>query len=327
MAILAGDIGGTKTVLGIFEFAAQRLEPVAEATFAGGSHDSFEEILVQFLEAHRAVEIQAACFGVAGPVIDGRSNLLHLPWQLEEAELARASGAARVVLINDVEAAAYGMLTLGDDERTVLNPGLPQPHANIAVMAAGTGLGESFLCWDGERYRASATEGGHANFAPRTDLEIDLLRFLRDDFGGHVSTERLLSGPGLQNIYRFMRQHSPETEPRWISERFAEEDPSAVIAELALESKDAACAESLKLFVSIYGAEAGDIALRYLALGGVFIGGGIAPKILPALQTDAFMRAFVDKGRYSELVSGIPVWVSLEPRAPLLGAAHYALSL
>jgi glucokinase len=327
MAILAGDIGGTKTVLGIFEFAAQRLETVAEATFASGAHSSFDEVLAQFLEAHRAVELRAACFGVAGPVIDGRSNLLHLPWQLDEAELARASGAARVVLINDVEAAAYGMLTLGDDERTVLNPGLPQPHANIAVMAAGTGLGESFLCWDGERYRASATEGGHASFAPRTDVQIELLRFLRGEFAGRVSTERLLSGPGLHNIYRFVRQRSSEAEPRPITERMAEEDPSAVIAELALESKDAACVESLELFASIYGAEAGDIALRYLALGGVFIGGGIAPKILPALQTDAFMRAFVDKGRYSELVAGIPVWVSLEPRAPLLGAAHYALSL
>jgi len=232
-----------------------------------------------------------------------------------------------VALLNDVEAAAYGMLTLGDGERAVLNPGSPQPHANIAVMAAGTGLGESFLCWDGERYRASATEGGHASFAPRSDREIDLLRFLRDDFGNHVSTERLLSGPGLHNIYRFARQRSRETEPRWIEERMAEEDPSAVIAELALESKDAVCAESLELFASVYGAEAGDIALRYLAFGGVFIGGGIAPKILPALQTDVFLRAFVDKGRYSELIAGIPVWVSLEPRAALLGAAHRALSL
>ncbi len=327
MAILAADVGGTKTVLGIFESAEQGLEPVAEATFASGVHGSLEELLDHFLAAHRAVELRAACFGVAGTVIDGRSDLIHVPWQLEEAALARAAGAPRVVLLNDVEAAAYGMLTLGDGERALLNAASPQPQANIAVTAAGTGLGESFLCWDGERYRASATEGGHANFAPRTEQEIDLLRFLRDDFGGHVSTERVLSGPGLHNIYRFVRQCSPETEPRWISERMAEEDPGAVISELALESKDAVCAESLELFVSIYGAEAGDIALRYLALGGVFIGGGIAPKILPALQTNAFMRAFVDKGRYSELVAGIPVWVSLEPRAPLLGAAHYALSL
>jgi glucokinase len=327
MAILAGDIGATKTVLAIFERAAHGLETAAEATYASRAHDSLEEPLDHFLGAHRAVELRAACFGVAGTVIEGRSSLMNLPWKLEEAELERTTGAPRVALLNDVEAAAYGMLMLGDGERVTLNPGSPQPHANIAVMAAGTGLGESFLCWDGERYRAAATEGGHANFAPRTDLEIDLLRFLRDDFGGRVSTERLLSGPGLHNIYRFVRQHSSEAEPRWISDRMAEEDPSAVISELALASKDAACAESLKLFASIYGAEAGDIALRYLSLGGLFIGGGIAPKILPALQTDAFRSAFVDKGRYSELVAGIPVWVSLEPRAPLLGAAHYALSL
>jgi glucokinase len=327
MAILAGDIGATKTVLAIFEFAAQRLESVAEATFASGAHDSLDSVLVQFLGSHRHAELQAACFGVAGTVIDGRSELMNLPWRLEEAELVRCSGAPRVALLNDVEAAAYGMLMLGDGERAVLNPGTPRPRANIAVMAAGTGLGESFLCWDGERYRASATEGGHANFAPRTEQEIDLLQFLRDDFGGHVSTERLLSGPGLHNIYRFVRQRSPESEPCWVSERIAAEDPSAVISELALGSKDAACTESLELFASIFGAEAGDIALRYLALGGVFIGGGIAPKILPALRTDAFRRAFVDKGRYSDLVAGIPVCVSLEPRAPLLGAALYALSL
>jgi glucokinase len=327
MAILAGDVGATKTVLGIFEFAASRLESVVEATFASADHGSLDEVLALFLETHRKLELQAACFGVAGTVMDGRSKLMNLPWKLDQAELAQMSGAPRVALLNDVEAAAYGMLTLGDGDRAVLNAGSPQTNANIAVMAAGTGLGESFLCWDGERYRASATEGGHANFAPRTEREIELLRFLRDDFGGHVSTERVLSGPGLQNIYRFARQRSGTSEPDWISERFATDDPSALIAQLALESRDDACVESLELFASIYGAEAGDIALRYLALGGVFIGGGIAPKILPALQTDAFMRAFVDKGRYSELVAGIPVCVSLESRAPLLGAAHYALSL
>jgi glucokinase len=327
MAILAGDIGGTKTVLGIFEFAEPRLESVAEATYASSAHGSLEEVLALFLEAHRPVDLQAACFGVAGTVIDGRSKLIHMPWKPEETALARAIGAPRVVLINDVEAAAYGMLLLEDRERVVLNPGSPRPRANIAVMAAGTGLGESFLCWDGEGYRASATEGGHANFAPRTDREIELLQFLRAELDGHVSTERLLSGPGLHNIYRFVRQRSPEAEPRTIAERMVTEDPSAVIAELALESADTACVESLEIFASIYGAEAGDLALRYLAFGGVFIGGGIAPKILPALQTDAFLRAFLDKGRYSDLVASMPVFVSLEPRAPLLGAAHYALSL
>ncbi len=327
MAILAGDIGGTKTVLGIFEPVPHKLESIAEATFASDAHGSLDEVLALFLEAHRQVDLSAACFGVAGTVIDGRSNLIHTPWKLEEGALARICGAPRVALLNDVEATAYGMLTLDDHERVVLNPGTPRPRANIAVMAAGTGLGESFLCWEGERYRASATEGGHASFAPRSEREIELLRFLRADLDGRVSTERLLSGPGLHNIYRFLRQRSADPEPHSVSARMAAEDPSAVIAELALASTDAVCVESLELFASIYGAEAGDIALRYLALGGVFIGGGIAPKVLPALQTDAFLRAFVDKGRYSDLVASMPVFVSLEPRTALLGAAHYALSI
>lgn len=327
MTILAADIGGTKTVVALFEPRDARLESLAEATFDSHAHASLEEILDHFLEAHRDVKLRAACFGVAGVVINGKSDVTNLPWMFDETKLARASGAPRVVLLNDLEAAAYGMLELGSHERAVLNPGAQGAAGSIAVIAAGTGLGEAFLGWDGECHRVHASEGGHASFAPRSDEEVELLRFLRAEFGGRVSTERVLSGPGLHNIYRFVRQCSQEDEPSWVSKRIAEEDPGAVISELALGSQDACCAHALEIFVSIYGAEAGDIALRYLAVGGVFIGGGIAPKILPALETGTFMRAFTDKGRFSELLAAIPVSVALEPRMPLLGAAHHALSL
>jgi glucokinase len=327
MTILAGDIGGTKTVLALFEPRGARLESLAEATFQSRAHASLEEILDHFLEAHRDVKLRAACFGVAGVVIDGKSNITNLPWVLDQQRLAQVSGAPHAALLNDLEAAAYGMLALGDHERRNLNTGNPSIGGNIAVIAAGTGLGEALIGWDGDEHRVYASEGGHASFAPRSDEQIELLRFLHAELGGRVSTERVLSGPGLHNIYRFVRQCSQDDEPSWLSKRMAEQDPSAVISELALASQDACCARSLELFISIYGAEAGDIALRYLATGGVLIGGGIAPKILPALETGSFMQAFTDKGRYSEMLAAIPVSVVLEPRAPLLGAAHYALSL
>jgi glucokinase len=327
MTILAADIGGTKTVVALFESHESRLENLAEATFDSRAHASLEEILDQFLEAHRDVKLKAACFGVAGAVIQGKSDLTHLPWILDETKLARVLGTPRAVLINDLEAATYGIMALGSDELAVLNPGAQGAAGSIAVIAAGTGLGEAFLGWDGERHHVHASEGGQVGFAPRGDEQIELLRFLRLQFGERISTERVLSGPGLHNIYRFVRQCSQEEEPPWLSQRIAQEDPSAVISELALGSQDACCAHSLKIFVSIYGAVAGDIALSYLATGGIFIGGGIAPKILPALETDTFMQAFTDKGHFSELLAGIPVSVALEPRAPLLGAARHALSL
>jgi glucokinase len=327
MTILAGDIGGTKTVIALFESNSDGLESLAETTFESRAHASLEEILDQFLAAHRHVKLTAACFGVAGAVIDGKSDVTNLSWMLDQENLARASGTPHAVLLNDLEAAAYGMLSLDSQDLKVLNSGAQEKVGSIAVIAAGTGLGEAFLGWDGERHHVHASEGGHASFAPRSDQEVELLRFLRAEFGGRVSTERVLSGPGLHNIYRFMRQTSKEEEPSWISERMREEDPSAVISELALESRDDCCARSLELFVSIYGAEAGDITLRYMATGGVFIGGGIAPKILPALESGSFMKAFTEKGRFTELMTSIPVRVALEPRVPLLGAARHAASL
>lgn len=333
MAILAGDIGGTKTVLAVFDAGGGGLEAVSEATYPSAAHGSLEEILADFLEDQSDVALGAACFGVAGAVIEGKARITNLPWVLEAEALAEASGAQRVVLLNDLEAAAYGTLTLGPDERVVLNAGSPPSRqagssgANIGVIAAGTGLGEALLYWDGARHHAVASEGGHAGFAPRNDEQIELLRFLRSDFGGHVSVERVLSGAGLNHIYRFVLERSEQTEPAWIAERMANEDPAAVIAELALEDEEPRCRQSLELFASIYGAEAGDMALRYMALGGVVLCGGIAPKILPVLEGDAFLHAFSDKGRFSDLVAGLEVSVALDPRTALRGAAEYAARL
>lgn len=325
MAVLAGDVGGTGTVLAIFEASGGEFVPLGETRFESRRHGSLEEIVSLFLGQHPGHALEAACFGVAGWVHDGKAQLTNLPWRVEERRLREVSGARRALLINDLEATAYGMLTLREDQRRPLNPSASPRPGNAAVIAAGTGLGEALLYWDGQRHHAVASESGHAGFAPRTEEQIELLRYLRGEHG-RVSVERVLSGPGLRSIYDFVRQRDRQAEPAWVSERMADEDASAVIAELAIQLRDVSCTRSLALFAEIYAAEAGDLALRCLALGGVYIGGGIAPKILPALETDAFAHAYTDKGRFSKLVADIPIVVALEPRASLLGAAHRALA-
>lgn len=327
MILLAGDIGGTKTRLALFEQGADGFHPVTERVYPSGEYDSLEAIVTRFLEESPQTSLRAACFGVAGPVFEGRAQATNLPWSLDETSLARATGAPRVKLLNDLEAAAYGMLILPSEELAVLNPGTsPPPKGNIGVLAAGTGLGEAMLIWDGRRHQPVATEGGHADFAPRNEREIELLRFLQGEFG-RVSSERVLSGPGFYNVYRFLRQRSTTAEPDWLAEEIASGDPSAAVAQAGLADKDPVCVEALELFASLYGAEAGNLALRCLSVQGIFVGGGIAPKILPALQRGAFREAFLDKGRFSALCERIPVKVALNARVPLLGAAHYARDL
>lgn len=323
--ILAGDIGGTKTVIALFEEAGNRLHVIREETFPSQSYGSLEAILDQFLGSGPRPPLRMACFGVAGPVIEGKSNATNLPWELDERALAAALRVPRVKLRNDLEVTAYGMLHLDPTHLCVLQPGLPRT-GNIAVIAAGTGLGEAILYWDGARYHAIATEGGHADFAPRSDLEVELLRYLQREYG-HVSYERVLSGPGLFNIYRFLRDSSIAPEPEWLRARIAEGDPSTVISEMGLTGDEPLCTQALDLFVSMYGAEAGNLALKAFAIGGVHIGGGIAPKILPKLQDGTFTRAFADKGRFTDLLRSIEVKVALNPRAALIGAAHYGLML
>lgn len=323
--ILAGDIGGTKTIIGLFKEAGNRLQAIREETFPSRNYSTIEEILNRFMGPGSRPPLHAACFGVAGPVVEGRSKVTNLPWELDERRLAEALRVPRVKLLNDLESTAYGMLQLEPTDLCVLQPGLTR-KGNIAVIAAGTGLGEAILYWDGKCYHPIATEGGHTDFGPRSDLEVELLRYLQRECG-HVSYERLLSGPGLFNIYRFLRDSGIAPEPEWLRTRIAGGDPGTLVSEIGLAGNDPICTKALDLFVSIYGAEAGNLALKAFAIGGVYVGGGIAPKILSKLQDGTFVRAFAGKGRFAELLRSIEVKVALNPRASLIGAAHYGLML
>ncbi len=323
--ILAGDVGGTKTLIALFDESRGTLSPVREETFSSRDFRSLEDVLSKFLNRESREALRAACFAVAGPVIEGRIKTVNLPWELDERSLA-ASLRTSVKLLNDLEGAAYGLPSIAPAELAVLQAAGEKRHGNIALIAAGTGLGEAILVREDERHHVVATEGGHADFAPRTDLEASLLGYLRKEYG-HVSYERVLSGPGLVNIYRFLRDSDDAAEPEWLRERLATGDPSAAISEVALTVGHPLCTAALDLFVSIYGAEAGNLALKSLAFGGVFIAGGIAPKILPKLRDGSFVKAFVDKGRLTDLMRSLDVSVVLNPRLALIGAAVVARRL
>lgn len=322
--ILCGDVGGTKTVLALFERDGERLVERQREVFPSRAHAGLGKILERFLASRRPLQIEAASFGVAGMVTGGRVAATNLPWVIEASELAAIAGTPRVELLNDLEATAYGMLELGPEALVALNPDArPDPRGHAAVLAPGTGLGQALLVWDGARHRALASEGGHADFAPRSEQQIELLHFLRAELG-RVSVERVLSGPGLHNLYRFLRARSGAPEPEDLRARLAAEDPGAVIGGLGLAGKDSVCADSVAFFASIYGGEAGDLALRVLARGGVYLAGGITPRLLPALRSEGFLEAFCAKGRFSKQMVSFPVLASLEPAAPLLGSARHA---
>lgn len=323
--ILAGDIGGTKSLLGLFEGDSIAPRSLDEASVATAAHRSAEELIATYLAA-RSVRPERICLGLAGPVIDGTCDLTNLGWRTSEEAISRAAGGVPVAFLNDLEATAYGALCLPQEDLVPLNEGDAGRRGNMAIIAAGTGLGEALLHWDGRRHVAVATEGGHADFAARNDLEWELRCWIEGRIGGRVSVERVLSGPGLAAIHAFLRQRDGDPEPAWLAERMARGDASATISEAALSGEDPVCAEALSIFVSIYGAEAGNLALRTLAVGGVFVAGGIAPKILPALTDGRFMRAFADKGRFSDLLRGVEVRAVLNPQAALIGAASQALA-
>lgn len=316
--VLAGDVGGTKTLLALAEPAGESLRIVRETLFPSTRYSGLGEIVREFLDDMRD-EVSAACFGLPGPVLDGACRTPNLPWFLTERDLARETKLARVQLVNDFAAAAMGVLVLPPEAFVTLQEGDAEPHGARAVIGAGTGLGQAVLFWDGHRYRPHATEGGHAGFAPQGELQRELLAYLERSYLP-VSVERAVSGPGLLRIYRFLVERGVSTWPE-VAEAIVREDPGEVIAHHALARTDIACEQALDLFVAAYGAEASNMALRTMATGGVYVGGGIAPKILPKLREGAFLEAFRSKGRMRELVSRIPLRVVLEPRAGLLGAA------
>lgn len=323
--ILAGDIGGTKTSIAVFSLDGGKLVQQVKKSYSSKDYPSLEAVLTEFAASHRA-PVRIASFGVAGPVVDGTVKTTNLPWLVDARALARYLGLESVVLLNDLEATGYGAATLGAAEFKTLNTGTAVAGATRALIAAGTGLGEAILYAVADTYRVLASEGGHADYAPRSAIEIELLRYLAARFG-HVSYERVISGPGLLNIYNFLKDSGRYAEPEWLGERLAAGDASAEISQAALAGAAEICVQALEMFVSAYGAEAGNLALKAKALGGVYVGGGIAPKILDKLADGAFMRAFADKARYTELLMRVPVRVILNPDTALRGAAAYGASL
>ncbi|MBI4470643.1 MAG: glucokinase [Acidobacteria bacterium] len=317
--ILAGDIGGTNSRLACFEWKGGRPRPVVERTYPSRAHSGLQEILEKFIRQH-TMTIDLAGFGVAGIVRKGRCEAVNLPWVVDAADLARSLRLNRVALVNDLEAMAQGISVLDASEHHTLNAGSPEAEGNMAVIAAGTGLGEAALYWNGQTHLPFATEGGHTDFAPRGDLEMDLCRHLRIRFG-RVSVERVVSGPGLLNIFEFLKSAEGGKDSAGFSDPRASGDAAAAISKSALEGTCPVSVRALGIFVSLYGAEAGNLALKTMATGGLWIGGGIAPKILEKLKGPEFMSAFTDKGRLQPLMESIPVRVILNEKTALLGAA------
>jgi glucokinase len=321
--ILAGDIGGTKTNFAYFSDDGGALTPVLFASYPSGEFATMNQVLDRLLRDHPAA-VGAAAFGIAGPIVNNTSKLTNLGWFIEGADVARFLNLKSIGLINDLGATAYGILRIPEEDKFVLNEGTAQPHGTIAVIAAGTGLGEGGLLWDGTQYRAIPSEGGHTDFGPRNEVEMELLRFLLKKFD-RVSYERIVCGPALLHVYEFFRARAGYPEPAWLKEQMVNGDPSAVISEAGLEGNDRVCVQSRDMFVSLYGAEAGNLALKILATGGVYVGGGIAPKIIAKVKEGKFLDSFFRKGRYTNLMKNMPVHVVLNDKTALYGAAHYAL--
>ncbi|RJR40692.1 MAG: glucokinase [Desulfobacteraceae bacterium] len=323
--VLAADIGGTKTHLGLFLMTGTRPDPLVIETYSSREVKRVEEIIQRFVSDQK-MPIRAACLGIAGPVHDGVCRTTNLPWFVSEAGIKRKFNWQQVRLINDLVATAVAIPFLRKSELMVLNGATLQKGQNIALLAPGTGLGQAVLVFHQGRYVPLASEGGHVDFGPRNDDEIKLWRFLQKQFG-HVSPERIVSGPGLVNIYSWLKQSTHTKEPPWLKKMFSEMDDGKVITEVGLRGEHPLCTEALRVFVSVFGAVSGNLALTGTARGGVFLGGGIPPKIVPALEQGYFMDAFTSKGRFSDYMEEIPVRVVLNERSALIGAARVAFDM
>jgi len=320
--VLAGDIGGTKTNLGIFLQGTDRPVPKAIETFSSQNAPGLEHIIRQFLESHPA-PVTHACFGIAGPVINGKSKTTNLPWNISEERIKKQFNFHQVSLVNDLTATATAIPLLNKDELFTLNQAGSIKGRNLALIAPGTGLGKAMLIYRHGRYLPIPSEGGHADFAPNNEAEVNLWQHLHQLFG-HVSIERVLSGTGLVNIYNWLKDSGCLNESDRFKQKRKETDPAKAITEAALVSEDPGCVEALNMFVSIFGAVAGNLALTGMATGGVYLGGGIPSKILPKLKETIFMKAFIEKGRFKNFLKKIPVYVILNDKAALIGAAYCA---
>jgi len=326
--ILAGDIGGTKVHLALYNFDGGKLVPVRDHKFPATNYKCLDDIVKEFLAGEESAkpEIMASCFGCPGPVRNGRLKLTNLPWTLDTRDLQQSLGIEHIFLINDLEANGFGIPELAPASVFTLHQGDPSAVGHRGLVSAGTGLGECLLIWDAQRQRhvPLPSEGGHADFAARNDREIALLTYLHHTLNGRVSFERVVSGLGIKNVYAFLRDDQKMEEPSWLRDRMAAEDPNAVIGQCAEDGSSEICFETLQMFTAAFGAEAGNVALKVLAAGGIYLGGGIAPKILKTMQNGAFTQAFLDKGRLSPLLEAIPVRIILDDTCALLGAAAYA---
>jgi glucokinase len=325
--ILAGDIGGTKVHLALYQFENGRLTSTRDHKYPAHEFGSLDEIVNDFFkdDAETRKDVQAACFGCPGPVRNGRLKLTNLPWTLDARELQKSLSIEHIFLINDLEANGYGIPELAPEAIYTLHQMDPTAVGHRGLVSAGTGLGEALLIWDGDKkHTPIPSEGGHADFAARNDREIALLQYLRRTLNGRVSTERVVSGLGIKNIYAFLKDDQRMEEPAWLAERMRQEDPNAVIGQCGEDGSSELCAETLNLFVGCYGAEVGNVALKVLAMGGMYLGGGISPKILKTLENGVFLQAFLDKGRMSPLLESMPVRIILDDTCALLGAAGYA---
>lgn len=322
---LVGDIGGTKTVLALYSRTGGVADgAVHETRFPSGEYGSLEAIIVEFLDQTRA-KPGAACFGVAGPVKGDRAQITNLPWSIDARTIRSAFGIPQVFLLNDLEAIAQAVPHLGANDVHTLNPGAPMPHGTIAVVAPGTGLGTAFLIWTGDRYLACASEGGHAAFSPRNPQQLELLEVLQKQYG-HVSFERICSGGDLPNIYDFLRDQGGYLEPDWLRGELAQaRDRTPIIVQAALENRADICEATLDIFVHSLGTFIGNLAVTLLPRGGIYLGGGIPPRILDRLRQPDFLGAIADKGRFSGLCASLPVQVIKDPKAALHGAAWFGL--
>ena len=330
--ILAGDVGGTKVHLALYNFEAGKLKSMREQKFPAADFACLDDVVHRFLsetDGHPGAEIKeivAACFGCPGPVRDGHLKLTNLPWTLDARALRGSLGIEHIFLINDLEANGYGIPELSTEAVHVLHPGESGVVGHRGLISAGTGLGEALLVWDArqKQHIPLPSEGGHCDFAARNDREIALLEYLRRTLNGRVSFERVVSGLGIKNVYAFLKEDQKMEEPAWLEERMKTEDPNAVIGCCAEEGSSELCIETMQIFSSAFGAEAGNLALKVLASGGLYLGGGIAPKILKTLSNGTFLDAFLDKGRMTPLLQAMPVRVILDDTCALLGAAAVA---
>ncbi len=321
--ILSGDIGGTKTRLALVDGDTPDFALLHERSYPSRHYASFAQVIADYLQSHGLAPAMA-CFGIAGPVQNNLCQATNLPWFVDGGAIADQFGWQTVWLLNDLEANAWGIQALPEEAMLELQAGAAESRGNRAIIAAGTGLGEAGMVFDGVMHHPFATEGGHADFSPQDEREMELLRFLRQRHG-HVSWERIVCGPGLVNLHEFLCAYHHMAAPDWLRQQMRERDAAAAISRAAIEERDALCVEVLRWFVSLYGAEAGNLALKHMASGGLYIGGGIAPKILPFLQQENFIQAFLHKGRMQPLLEKMPVRVILDERTALLGPAVYAI--